>query len=344
MKRLPFFGLFLLPLTIVSTVLAATAPVSPTIAKIRKANALVCGIDQNEAEYSTTDDHGARVAFDQDICKAVAAAVLGPNAKVVVEGYPDDQTAMAALRSGEVDLIASLSADFAHATDPSLGLTRPVLYDGVAVMVPASSHVTRTQDLSGKKVCFIAETEPEVALRAWFEANHLVFVPFPFQEEGEMEAAYITNNCTGLAGDLTRLAVTRSDFGPHAEDYILLPEVISKDPLAIAWRISDPQWGKFLDWVVNALLQAEESGITAANLDAMRASHDPVVERLLGNTHELGRPLGLDDRWAANAIAAAGNYGEIFIRDLGAKSPLHLSRGQNELWNHGGLMYALPFK
>jgi general L-amino acid transport system substrate-binding protein len=331
-------------LVLLCLLLPVLAQASSTVDKIRKANALVCGIDQNEAEYSTTDDHGARVAFDQDICKEVAAAVMGPGARIVIKGYPDDQTAMDALSSGEVDLIASLSADFTHATDQSLNLTRPILYDGVTVMVPISSGVTKTSQLSGKKICFIAETEIEVNLRAWFEVHHLVFVPFPFQEEGEMEAAYITNNCTGIAGDITRLAVTRAAFGTQARDHILLAGTISKDPLAIASRSSDPQWSKLLDWVVNALIQAEESGITAASINSIHTSREPVVERLLGNTRELGRPVGLDDRWAFNAIAAAGNYGEIFSRDLGADSPLKLTRGQNALWTNGGLMYAEPFK
>lgn len=324
--------------------IATIAQASPTIDKVRKANVLVCGIDQNEAEYSTTDDHGARVAFDQDLCKAVAVSVLGPKARIVIRGYPDDQTAMDALRSGEVDLIASLSDDFSHSTDPSISLSRPILYDGVSVMVPISSGISRTEELSGKKICFIAETEVEVNLRAWFEGRHLLFVPFPFQEEGEMEAAYITNNCTGVAGDLTRLAVTRAAFGQQAHDHTLLPDLLSKDPLAIASRSSDSQWGKLLQWVTNVLIQAEESGITAANINAMHTNHDPTVERLLGNTRELGRPLGLDDLWANHVITATGNYGEIFNRDLGADSPLRLERGQNALWTHGGLMYAEPLK
>lgn len=317
-----------------------------TVDKIRKTHTVICGIDQNEAEFSTTDDHGARVDFDRDLCKAVAVAVLGPDAKVIVKGYPDDQSSTAALRSGEVDLIASISADFSHATDSSIRLTRPVLYDGVALMVPTVSGITNTAGLTGKKVCFIAETEAEVMTRAWFESHQLKFVPFPFQEEGEMEAAYITGNCTGIAGDLTRLAATRAGFGARANDYMLLPDVISKDPLAAAYRASDQQWGTIIDWTINILIQAEESTITSANIAALRENRDPnpMTERLMGKTHEFGKALGLEDNWPGRTIEAVGNYGEIFTRDFGSGSQLKLPRGLNDLWTRGGLMYALPLK
>jgi general L-amino acid transport system substrate-binding protein len=323
---------------------ACFAGAQSTVEKIRKANALVCGIDQSEAEFSMEDGHGPRVAFDKDLCKAVAVAVLGKDAKVVVKGYPDDQTSMSALRAGEIDMIASLSADFTHTTDADVGVTRPVLFDGVGVMVPIASGVTRVRELSGKKICFLTETETEVTLRAWFESRHLVFVPFPFQEEGEMEAAYITNNCVGLAGDLTRLAATRVEFGELAKDYVLLPDAISKDPMGMAYRRSDAAWGRILEWTINVLVQAEESGVTSGNVAAMRKSDDPIVERLLGKSREVGRPVGLDDDWAARVIEAVGNYGEMFERNLGAGSPLKLPRRQNALWSDGGLMYALPLK
>ncbi len=208
-----------------------------TVDKIRKAHSVICGIDQNEAEYSTTDDHGARVDFDRDLCKAVAGAVLGRNANVIVKGYPDDQ-----------------------------------------------AGITNVTGLSDKKICHLAETEVEVMLRTWFENHHLLFVPFPFQEEGEMEAAYVTGNCTGLVGDLTRLAQTRTEFGARAKDYLLLPDAISKDPFALVYRASDTQWGEILEWTVNALIQAEESGVTAGNAESLRASRDPAIERLLGTT------------------------------------------------------------
>jgi general L-amino acid transport system substrate-binding protein len=317
---------------------------SPTVDSIRKAGTLTCGIDQSEAEYSMTDEHGSRVAFDTDLCRAVAAAILGDGNKIAVKGYPDDETALAALGSGEIDLIPSISDDFSRISNKEIGLTQPVLHDGGGLMVPRAAKITRAAELAGKKICFLAETETELNLHAWFESRHLDLVPFPFQEEGEMEAAYVSNNCTGLAGDLTRLTNTRAAFGSVAKDYVILPESLSKDPMAMAYRRGDAGFENILEATIDVLLQAEESGLTAKNLAALQASKDSTIQRLLGKTHELGQPLGLDDAWAAHVIAAVGNYGEIYQRDLGEDSPLKLARGLNGLWMDGGLMAARPLK
>ncbi len=317
---------------------------SPTLAHIRASHTLTCGVNQEEAEFSTSDDHGARAAFDHDLCKAVAVAILGAHAKVAIAEFPDDRTAQEALRTGAIDLIATQTADFTHAAPSWVAMTRPVLYDGLALMAPKKLGLTHAQQLSSKKICFIAETEIEVSLRAWFTRQHLDFVPFPFQEEGEMEAAFATNNCAALAGDSTRLANTRLAFGKHADDYALLPEMMSKDPLAIATRSADADLTHIATWTVEVLIQAEEDAVTMANAEAMRTSQIESIGRLLGNTHELGAPLGLAPDWAAQVLKTTGNYGEIFERDLGDGSPLKLARGLNRLWTHGGLMSALPLK
>lgn len=191
---------------------------------------------------------------------------------------------------------------------------------------------------------FLAETEVEVALRAWFAREHLKFAPFPFQEEGEMEAAFVTGNYTALAGDLTRLAETRIAFGPLSARYVLLPEEISKDPLDAASRADDLQFAKVVGWTLEVLLQAEESGLTQKNVAAAPANSDASVEILTRRTHEIGSRLGLDDAWAVRVIGAVGNYGEVYKRDLGSQSPLKLPRGLNRLYTDGGLMYALPVK
>ncbi|SNS24714.1 general L-amino acid transport system substrate-binding protein [Granulicella rosea] len=322
----------------------AHAQTSATLAHIRATNTLTCGVNQEEAEFSTSDDHGSREAFDHDLCKAVATAILGPHAQVAYAEFPDDATGQQALRTGAIDMIATQTADFAHAAPSWVAMTRPVLYDGLALMVPKKLGITQARQLAGKKICFIAETETEVSLRAWFIRERLDFVPFPFQEEGEMQAAYATGNCAALAGDGTRLANTRLAFGKHADDYALLPELLSKDPLAIATRSTDADLSHIAAWTVEILLQAEEDGVTAANVEAMRRSEVESIGRLLGRTHELGAPLGLAPDWAAQLLKATGNYGEIYERDLGAASPLKLARGPNTLWSHGGLMMALPLK
>jgi len=321
-----------------------------TLERVRAAGVLGCGIDQEEPEYSTADDHGGREAFDEDLCRAVAVAVLGEHARVRVVNYPDDRAAMAALKAGAVDMVPTLSDDFTHSVGTHLEFTRPVLWDGVGFLVLGSSPAMRARQLSGKKICFIAETAVEEGVRAWFAHEHLEFVPFSFQEEGEMEAAFATGNCGALAGDRTRLAGTRDLLAQHGKSARLLPEMISKDPLAAAVRDDDPQWASIVKWVTEALVQAEESGVTKANAGSMRAATakasggDPVLWFLLGGSHQIGSGLGLEDDWVVRVIEATGNYGEMYERDLGSGSVLKLPRGENALREHGGLMVALPPK
>ncbi len=317
-----------------------------TLARVRAAGVLRCGIDQEQAEYSTSDDHGNREAFDADLCRAVAAAVVGKDALVRVTHYPDDRAAMHGLNAGEVEMVATLSDDFTHSVGTHLRFTRPVLWDGVGFLAPAGSAVAYARQLSGKKICFLAETTVEESVRVWFARKHLEFVPFPFQEEGEMQAAFATGNCGALAGDRTRLAETRAELTRRGKQTRLLPECISTDLLAAAVREDDPQWAAIVNWVMEALIQAEESGVTQANVKAMRAraDSDPVLRFLLGGSREIGPALGLDDDWVARVIAATGNYSEIYERDLGSASPLKLPRGENNLRMHGGAMRSLPFK
>jgi general L-amino acid transport system substrate-binding protein len=321
-----------------------------TLARVRAAGVLSCGINQEEPEYSTSDDHGSREAFDADLCQVVAVAVLGEHARVRVMDYPDDETSMKALQAGAVDLVPTLMDDFTHAVGTHLEFTRPVLWDGVGFLVLGTSPVMNSRQLSGKKICFIAETTVEESVRSWFSREHLDYVPFPFQEEGEMEAAFATGNCGALAGDRTRLAGTRELLAQHGKSTRLLSETISKDPLAAAVRDDDPQWAEIVQWVMEALVQAEESGVTRANVESIRGrvarenGSDPVLWFLLGGSRQIGSGLGLGDDWVVQGIRATGNYGEIYERDLGSGSALKLPRGENRLVERGGLMVALPPK
>jgi len=319
MKPLSCLLFILLPL-------AAPLHASPTLDAIRKAGVLKCGIDQSEAEFSMTDEHGPRVAFDRDLCQAYAAAILGAHARVVIQGYPDNDTALQALQKHEVDLVASVSDDLTHATLANVSLTRPVLYDAQGLLVLRAAAITQLKDLDRKKICFLDQSEAELNLQSWFTRHHLTLNPFPFQEEGEMEAAFVTGNCAALSGDLTRLANTRAAFASRAAEYTLLPETIAADPLATAWRSDDPQFGNVLQWVFNLLLAADSiDGLQPHGLTA--PDNDPILVRLNGSTRELGRPLGLSDDWPAQVLAAVGNYAAILARDLGDASPLHLPRG-----------------
>ena len=279
------------------------------VKRIQQTNLLTCGLDQSEAEYSPTNEHGPRVAFDQELCRAVAAALLGPNPHVAFKGYPDDATAAAALRKGEVDLIPTLSADFTHSTDPTLTQTRPVLSDPITLLVAVG--ITLPQ-LAGKKICFLAETEAESALRDYFAARKLDFVPFPFQEQGEMEAAYTTHNCAAIVGDATRLAEVRASLTRNLADYTLLPDHMAEDPLALTTRSDDPALARIAAAVLNALLAASELGLTQHSLIPRSAA----AARLLGSTHSLGGPLGLPDNWPRTVLETTGNFQEILTRTL----------------------------
>ena len=335
---MPSIALLLIP----SAVHAGT-----TLEHIRQTGTLRCGINRETPEYSTSDDHGARVAFDADICRAVAVAIAGPKAKMAIIQYDDDVTSMAGLRGGKIDLLPTLTLDLTHAASTEFAFSSPVLYDGVGLLVPLASGVAHAEQLADKKVCFLTETEVEVALHAWFAKQRIKLLPFPFQEEGEMEAAFVTGNCAALAGDRTRLAATRVSFGPLGAKYALLPEQISDDPLAAASRADDAAFARIVYWTIEALLNAEASGVTQSNIAvAARGteSADATSRRLTGQTGEIGARLGLRNNWAAEVIAAVGNYGEIYERDLGEGSALKLPRGQNRLAGDGGLMLPLPLK
>ena len=299
-----------------------------TLAHIQQTHQLTCGLDQSEAEYSSTDEHGPRVAFDRDLCRAVAVAILGRDARIVIKAYPDDQTAMKALQSGEVDLIPTLSDDLTHQA-ADIRLSRTILHDGVALLVRKAGPLTR------KKVCYLAETEAETAVTQWFRTHQVPIVPFPFQEEGEMEAAFLSRNCDVLAADATRLVTARAEFGVPASGFVILPQVLSNDALAAASREDDKAFALIVTWTFEALLEGEAQGITAANAD-IRLQNDRSAARLLGLTHEPARLLGLRDSWVADVLAVTGNYAEIYRRDLGEASPLNWPRGQNRLVRGGG--------
>jgi general L-amino acid transport system substrate-binding protein len=345
----------ILPLLLL-TVLSAHASV---LTRIRQTQTLRCGINQETPEYSSTDDHGARQSFDADICRAVAIAILGPKARTILTPYPDDVAATAALRADKVDLLPTLTLDLTHASSPALIFSPPILYDGVGFLVPTAGVVKQAAELTGEKICFLAATQVEPSLQSWFAEQHLNFVPFPFNEEGEMEAAFVTGNCTALAGDLTRLVNVRLGFGPLATHYKLLPDQISQDPLAVASPSSDPAFARIVTWTIEVLLNAEAINLTQSTSVSLLSSSrtversasptpdrapDPTLAILSGRTAEIGARLGLSNLWAIEVIAAVGNYGEIYERTLGDQSPLKLPRSQNRLTTEGGLMLPLPLK
>ncbi|HKI10841.1 MAG TPA: transporter substrate-binding domain-containing protein [Candidatus Acidoferrum sp.] len=324
----------------------ATPPAlaGPTLDKIKAAGTLACGINTELPEYSTQDAHGNHAAFDQDICKAVAVAVLGANAKFIIVPFQDEQDALKALKAGEITLLATGSANFINTGNAGLGFARPIFYDYQGFLVNQTMGINAPKDLAGKKVCFLGGTELEIQLQGYMQRENIKWLPFLFQEEGEMEAAFVTGNCAAISADVSQLAYERLAFKNRALNFVILPDVIAKDPLAPTYRLDDRQWASIVNWTVEALIQAEESGVTQTNLAEMKKSDDPVIRRLLGVQRGYGQFIGLDDAWAARVIEAVGNFGEMFVRDLGSGSVMKLPRGPNNLWTQGGLMYALPMR
>ena len=321
---------------------AATAEAGTVLDKTRAAHSLTCGVIKEEEDYSRDEDHGNRAAFDIDICKAVAVAALGPNAAFTVKVYPDEPAGVAALTKGEVDLLPSASPTLRHEVVDDLGFSRPTFYDAQGFLVLTSSGIRSARDLAGKKVCFLTGSEAEPGLHAFADHEHLSYIWYPFSEAGEMEAAFFTGNCMAVTSDVSQLANMRAIDPRRSGEFTLLPDRIRKDPLAAAYRLTDPQFGAVVNWTVEALIEAEELGVTRANIGQMKTSADPDVQTLLGRPLATGKLLGLDTHWSMHVIEATGNYGEIYERDLGSGSPLRIERGENRLWTKGGLMFALP--
>jgi len=324
----------------------ATAYAGATLDRIRATGSLPCGINTEEPEYSTQDAHGNRTVLDVDICKAVAVAVLGPNAKFTVVPFRDEQDALKALKSGEIALLATGSPNFINTANTGFGFARPIFYDYQGFLVNKTMGITSPKDLAGKKICFLGGTEIEDQIESYMHRENIKWLPFPFEEEGEMEAAFVTRNCAAVTADVSQLAYEQLGFKSVAKNFEILPDVIAKDPLAPTYNLDDPQWATIVNWTVEALIQAEESGVTQANLAEMKMkkSDDVVIRRLLGLQRGYGQLIGLDDAWAARVIETVGNYGEMFERDLGSGSAMKLARGANNLWTHGGLIYALPIR
>jgi general L-amino acid transport system substrate-binding protein len=334
-------------LMMVAALLAATrgmAETGVTLRKIKAAGTLACGVNNEQPEYSLQDAHGSHALLDVDFCKALAVAVLGANAKFTIVPFQDEADALKALQSGVISVLASGSPNLVNTTRGTFGFAPPIFYDYQGFLVNKTMGISSPQDLAGQKVCFLGGTEIEAQLEGYMRRERIKWLPFAFSEEGEMEAAFVTRNCAAVSADVTQLSYELLSFKSAAKNFAILPDVVSKDPLAPVYRLDDAQWAAIVNWVVNALIQAEESGITQANLAAMMKSNDIVIQRLLGVQRGYGQFLGLDDAWATRTIAAVGNYGEMFERDLGSGSERKLPRGANSLWTHGGLMYALPMR
>jgi general L-amino acid transport system substrate-binding protein len=316
-----------------------------TLDAIKQRGQLVCGVNPNLQGFSAADSQGNWAGLDVDVCKAIAASILSDAGKI--KWVPlNAQQRFAALQSGEIDIL-SRNTTWTLTRDASLGLmfTGTTYYDGQGFMVPKKSKITSAKQLKGATVCVQSGTTTEKNLNDYSKSAGLNMKPVVFETQEAADKAYDAGRCQAYTTDASGLASIRNKALSKPEDHLILPELISKEPLGPSVRRGDDEFFTIAKWVVFALIEAEEYGVTQANVDQMvKESKDPVVQRILGTSEDTGKLLGLDKDWAYRAIKATGNYGEIFERNVGPNSPLKLPRGANNLWSKGGFMYAPPVR
>ncbi len=337
--------LLTLGLSAAALLAAPAAFAGKTLDGIKARGQVVCGVHTGLAGFSAADSTGKWTGLDVDVCRAIAAAVLGDGDKVKWTPLAA-QARFTALQSGEVDIL-SRNTTFTLTRDASLGLNQTAVtyYDGQGFMVPVKSKIKSAKQLKGQTVCVQSGTTTEKNLTDFSKANDLNIKPVVFEKLEAVEGAYFSGRCIAYTTDASGLASVRNKSAKNPADHLILPELISKEPLGPLVRRGDDEWFAIVKWVIYGLIEAEEYGINQANVDALKAtSKDPVVGRILGTTEDTGKLLGLDKEWMARAIKATGNYGEIFERNVGPKSALQLPRGLNNQWNKGGLQYAMPVR
>jgi general L-amino acid transport system substrate-binding protein len=324
--------------------LVAAGASAATLDEVKERGNLNCGVSTGLTGFSAPNAQGEWEGFDVAICRAVAAVVLGdPQA---VQFVPTTgQTRFTALASGEVDVLArNTTWTFSRDNDLKFEFTGVNYYDGQGFMVPKELGVTSAKDLDGATVCIQTGTTTELNLADYFRSNSMDYEPVPIETNAEAQQQYLAGACDVYTTDRSGLAATRATF-ENPGDHVILPETISKEPLGPLVRHGDNEWGDIVRWTLNALIAAEEYGVTSANVNELAAGTDnPEINRLLGSEDNLGAMIGLESDWAKRAIEAQGNYGEIFERNIGESTPIGLSRGLNAQWTDGGLLYAPPFR
>jgi general L-amino acid transport system substrate-binding protein len=330
-------------LACVSCLSVAPALAASTLEKVRAAGQLSCGVVNEPEDWTKTDLHGGLAPLGVEICKAVAVAALGHNAKVDVKPYASELQAEEGLHKNEVDLVLGVTPDATSMWHWQIAFGPPVFYDGQGFLVRKDAKAHSLADLAGLRVCFIEGTENDHVLLAHTVARGIAILPMPFQEEGEMDDGMAVRHCDAVSAYVSKLAKFRVAYPKQVGGDVILPDMLTLAPVAPAYRQGDAQWGMIVDWTVHVLVQAEASGVTQANVGESRNSEDPVVQRLLGVDWATSRALGLQAHdWSAQVISVVGNYGEIYDRTVGAQAALQLPRGLNALWTQGGLMHPMP--
>jgi len=313
-----------------------------TLRAVRARGAVKCGISQ-AAGFATPNDAGQWQGFDVDFCRAIAVAVFGDPAKVEYVPYTQSQR-FSGLQSGEVDILVNgTSLTISRTMQRGFHFGPIYLYDGQAFLVPKSLNVSKAAALDGATVCVQQGTTTELNLTDFARRNSIKFRPVVIEDLRGAVAALAGGRCDVITQDGAGLATTRTMLR-NPNDYVVLPDRLSKEPIAPVVRYGDDQWLELINWVFRVPVQAEELGITQANVAMFENSTDPSIRRFLGLEPGITDGFGLDARWTARVIEKVGNYGEIFDRSLGPKTPLGMTRGMNALWTDGGLMYAPPFR
>lgn len=338
MKKSVFFG------TLAAASALAGFASADTLADIKARGELLCGTNTGLTGFAAPDANGVYQGFDVAVCKAIAAAVLGDATKVRYVPTTGE-TRFTALASGEVDLLVRNSTwTFTRDTDLKFDFVAVNYYDGQGFMVKKDLGVSSAKELDGATVCIQTGTTTELNLADFFKANNISYTPVTVADDSEAQRQYVAGACDAYTTDASGLAATRATL-PDAENHIILPEIISKEPLGPVVRHGDNNWGDIVRWTFYALVAAEELGITSANVNEIGTSTlNPEIRRILGTEGDMGAMMGLDAEWAKRAIAANGNYGEIFAANIGESTPIGLARGLNAQWTQGGLMYAPPFR
>ena len=338
MKKSVFLG------TLAASALVSGIAAAATLDNVKARGELICGVNPGLPGFGTPDKSGNYTGFDVAVCQAVAAAVLGDASKVKYASLTGE-TRFTALASGEVDMLARNSTwTFSRDTDLKLDFVAVNYYDGQGFLVKKDSGITSAKELDGATICIQTGTTTELNLADYFKTNQMEYQAVNIADDAEGQRQYVADACDAYTTDASGLAAVRATL-PDPDNHVILPEIISKEPLAIAVRHGDNGWADLVRWTFYALVTAEEKGITKANVEEIAASsEDPEIHRLLGTEGDYGTMIGLDKDWAKRVISANGNYGEIFAANLGEGTAIKLPRGLNELWSKGGLQYAPPVR
>jgi general L-amino acid transport system substrate-binding protein len=323
--------------------LSVGASSAQTLKKVQDRGALMCGVSQGLPGFSNTDDKGNWTGFDVDVCRAIAAAVFNDPAKVKFLPL-SAKDRFTALQSGEIDVLARNST-WTSSRDASLGITFTAVnyYDGQGFMVRKSLKVNSALELNGASVCAQTGTTSELNLADYFRANNMKYEITAFVTADETVKAYEAGRCDAFTTDVSQLYAEKLKLANPA-DHVILPEIISKEPLAPAVRRGDDQWLAVVKWVQFAMLDAEELGISSKTIDEAVKSAQPEIKRLVGTEGVYGEQLGLTKDWVVRIVKQVGNYGEVFDRNVGTGSKLGITRGLNRLWTKGGIQYAPPIR